>query len=226
MHLTKMHKAVNAIKPQVVIVDSLSDLVLGDNKAEVKAMLMRLVDSLKTSQITTVFTSLTKGGEVLEHTSVSVSSLIDTWLLVRDIEISGERNRGLYILKSRGMTHSNQIREFLITDHGVELRDVYIGHEGGLTGSVRLNKEAEIEAARLRKDQEAEAWQIELENKRVALEAQIAKLRADFAVQEAASLNLISQEKAVKEKLEQGHDEMEVHRKVNVKPNKSGRGST
>jgi circadian clock protein KaiC len=226
MHLTKMHKAVNAIKPQVVIVDSLSDLVLGDNKAEVKAMLMRLVDSLKTSQITTVFTSLTKGGEVLEHTSVSVSSLIDTWLLVRDIEISGERNRGLYILKSRGMTHSNQIREFLITDHGVELRDVYIGHEGGLTGSVRLNKEAEIEAARLRKDQEAEAWQIELENKRVALEAQIAKLRADFAVQEAASLNLISQEKDVKEKLEQGHDEMEVHRKVNVKPNKSGRGST
>ncbi len=188
-------------------------------------MLMRLVDFLKMSQITTVFTSLTKGGEVLEQTVVAVSSLIDTWLLVRDIEISGERNRGLYILKSRGMAHSNQIREFLITDRGVELRDIYIGHEGGLTGSVRLNKEAEIEAAQLRKKQEIEARQIELESKRTALEAQIAKLRADFAVQEAATLKIIGQEKAVKAKLVQGDEQMGVHREVNAKREKQKGGA-
>ncbi len=96
---------------------------------------MRLIDHLKLHQITGFFTSLTSGGATLEHTDVFISSLIDTWLLLRDIEIGGERNRGIYILKSRGMAHSNQIREFLLTDHGIVLRDVYVGMEGVLTGS-------------------------------------------------------------------------------------------
>ena len=93
-------------------------------------MLMRLIDYLKMQQITTLFTSLTSAGECLEQTEVGISSLMDTWLLLRDIEVDGERNRGLYILKSRGMAHSNQIREFLLTDHGVELLDVYLGPAG------------------------------------------------------------------------------------------------
>ncbi len=147
MHLTMMHKAINAFKPQVVIVDPLNSFIIGGNETEVKAMLMRLVDFLKMNQITGLFTSLTSGGGALEQTDVAISSLIDTWLLLRDIEIGGERNRGLYILKSRGMAHSNQIREFLLTDHGVELRDVYVGPSGVLTGSARLAQEAQEQAA-------------------------------------------------------------------------------
>ena len=109
MHLTMMHKAISAFKPQVVIVDPLNSFIIGSNEPEVKAMLMRLVDFLKMNQITGLFTNLTSGGGALEQTDVAISSLIDTWLLLRDIELGGERNRGLYILKSRGMAHSNQI---------------------------------------------------------------------------------------------------------------------
>lgn len=142
MHLTATHKAVNEFKLQVVICDPVNTFVAGDNETEVKTMLMRLVDFLKMKQITAFFTSLTAGGTSLERTDVAISSLIDTWLLLRDIEISGERNRCIYVLKSRGMAHSNQIREFILTDHGVELRDVYIGPGGFLTGSARITQEA------------------------------------------------------------------------------------
>ncbi len=159
MHLTTMHKAINAFKPQVVIVDPLNSFVIGGNETEVKAMLMRLVDFLKMNQITGLFTSLTSGGSALEQTDIAISSLIDTWLLLRDIEIGGERNRGLYILKSRGMAHSNQIREFLLTDHGVELRDVYVGPSGVLTGSARLAQEAQEQAAQTMHEQEVERRQ-------------------------------------------------------------------
>lgn len=194
MHLTVMHKAANAYKPQVVIVDPLNSFVVGDNETEVKAMLMRLVDFLKMNQITGLFTSLTSGNGTLEQTDVAISSLIDTWLLLRDIEIGGERNRGLYILKSRGMVHSNQIREFLLTDNGVELRDVYVGPSGVLTGSARLAQEAQEQAAYLAHAQEIERRRLEIERKRNLLEVQITALRAEFAEQEAEMLKLIGQE--------------------------------
>lgn len=225
MHLTRMHKAVNAFKPHVVIVDPLNSFIIGGNETEVKAMLMRLVDFLKTNQITGFFTSLTSGGGALEQSEVAISSLIDTWLLVRDIEFGGERNRGMYILKSRGMAHSNQIREFLLTDHGVELRDVYVGPEGVLTGSARLTKEAENQAAMLIRNQEVELRRIELERKRTTLDAQIAMLRAEFAVQEVASSKIIGQEKAEKAQLAQGRVDMGLSRKSDAKPNKQKGGA-
>jgi circadian clock protein KaiC len=181
-------------------------------------MLLRLVDFLKTRQITGLFTNLTQGGSPVEQTEVAISSVIDTWLMLRDIDSSGEHNRGLSILKSRGMAHSNQIREFLLTDHGVELRDVYVGPEGVLTGSARLTKEAENEAMLLVRNQDIEQRQIELENKRTALEAQIAMLRAEFAVQEVASSKIIGQEKAEKVQLAQGRVDMGLSRKVDEKP--------
>src|SRR5256885_13810972 len=112
-------------------------------------MLLRLIDFLKASQITTLVTNLTGGGNVLEGTDLGISSLMDTWLLLRDIELNGERNRGLYILKSRGMAHSNQIREFLLTPNGIRLVDVYLGPEGVLTGSSRQAQEAREAAAAL-----------------------------------------------------------------------------
>ncbi len=219
-HLTTMRKAVNDFKPQVVIVDPLNSFVIGDNQIEVKAMLIRLVDFLKMSQITGLFTSLTSGSDSLEQTEVAVSSLVDTWLLVRDIELGGERNRGIYILKSRGMAHSNQIREFLLTDHGAELRDVYVGPGGVLSGSARLTQEAQKKAEQIIRDQEVELRRIELERKRTTLEAQIAVMRAEFAVQEIASVKIIGQEKAEKEQLAQERGDMGLIRKADVKPNK------
>ena len=132
-------RAVRDRAPQVVVVDPISNFISVGDTLEIKAMLVRLVDFLKTHQITAFLTSLNHGSEGgLEHTDFGVSSLIDTWLLLRDQEVDGERNRVLYLLKSRGMAHSNQVREFVLTDHGIELIDVYTGAEGVLTGSARL----------------------------------------------------------------------------------------
>ena len=225
MRLTAMHKAVNVFKPQVVIVDPLSSFIIGGNETEVKAMVMRLVDFLKRNQITGMFTNLTSGGGATEQTDIAVSSLIDTWLLLRDIEIGGERNRGMYVLKSRGMAHSNQIREFLLTDHGVELRDVYVGAGGVLTGSSRLMQEAQEKAALMIRDQEVELRRIELERKRTTLEAQIAVLRAEFAVQEIASVKIIGQEKAEKVQLLQERTDMRLSRKADAAQNKPEGGA-
>ncbi|MBA3018091.1 MAG: circadian clock protein KaiC [Proteobacteria bacterium] len=214
MHLTMIHKAVNAFKPQVVIMDPLSSFVIGGNEIEVKAMLMRLVDFLKMNQITGLFTNLTSGRGAVEITDVAISSLIDTWLLLRDIEIGGERNRGLYLLKSRGMAHSNQIREFLLTDHGVELFDVYVGPEGVLTGSARQAQEAQEQAGKLMRKQDIERRHLELERKRKALEAQIAAMRAEFEAEEVEALKIIGQEKAMEKQLTQERVDMGLSRKA------------
>ena len=145
-HLTTSIKLINKFEPNIVILDPINAFVMGENQTEVKTMLLRLVDFLKMKRITAFFTSLTSAGENMEITDVYISSLIDTWLLLRDIEIGGERNRGLYVLKSRGMAHSNQIREFKLTNHGIELLDVYVGPEGVLTGSARLSQETKDDA--------------------------------------------------------------------------------
>jgi circadian clock protein KaiC len=225
MHLTTMRKAVNAFKPQVVILDPLNSFIIGGNETNVKMMLVRLVDFLKINQITGLFTSLTSGNHALEQTDVDISSLIDTWLLLRDIENSGERNRGLYILKSRGMAHSNQIREFLLTDHGMDLRDVYVGPSGVLAGSARLAQEAQEKAALMIRDQEVELRRIELERKRTTLEAQIAVMRAEFAVEEIASVKIIGQEKAEKAQLVQERVDMGLSRKADATAKKQKRGA-
>ncbi len=156
-----------------------------------KSLAMRIIDYLKLNQITAFFTSLTSGNSALEHTNIFVSSLIDTWLLFRDIEIGGERNRGLYILKSRGMAHSNQIREFLLTDKGIVLRDVYVGMEGVLTGSARLAQEARDNSEKYLLSQAIEQRKLNLERKRKTLEAQISALKSEFEAEEAESLKLI-----------------------------------
>jgi circadian clock protein KaiC len=217
-HLTTVRKAVSYFKPLVVIMDPVNSFSDEGTQSGVKAMLARMIDFLKSRQITGLYTSLTSGGKDIEQSEVFVSSLIDTWLLLRVIESAGERNRGLYILKSRGMAHSNQIREFLLTDHGVELRDVYVGAGGVLTGSARLTQVAQDQAAQTIHDQEVEMRRIELERKRMTLEAQIAVLQAEFAVQEIASLKIIGQEKAEKVQLAQERVEMGLSRKADAKP--------
>ncbi|PKL39231.1 MAG: KaiC 1 [Spirochaetae bacterium HGW-Spirochaetae-1] len=219
-HLAVKHDLITKFKPQVAILDPLNSFIIGDNEIAVNSMLMRLTDFLKTNQITGLYTNLTKGSSPMDEGEVAISSLIDTWLLLRDIDTGSERNRLLAIMKSRGMSHSNQIREFLLTGHGVELRDVYVGPEGVLTGSARLTKEAENEASLILRNQDVELRRIELERKRTTLEAQIAMLRAEFAVQEIASLKIIGQETAEKAQLAQGRLDMGISRNVDAKPNK------
>jgi circadian clock protein KaiC len=195
-HLTTSIKSVNNFRPDIVVLDPINAFVVGENQTEVKSLLLRLVDFLKMKKVTAFFTSLSSASENIEVTDVYISSLIDTWLLLRDIEIGGERNRGLYVLKSRGMSHSNQIREFKLTDHGIELLDVYVGSEGVLTGSARLSQETKDDAAQLLLRQETVRKQIALDRKRIAMEAQIALLRTEFEAEAQEALKIISIEKS------------------------------
>ena len=184
MHLATIHRAVDVFKPSVVIVDPITNLITAGVEQEVKSMLTRLIDFLKMEQVTTLFTSLTSGGTYLEQSEVGISSLMDTWMVLRDIETSGERNRGIMILKSRGMAHSNQVREFLLTDNGIMLEDVYLGPAGVLTGAARAAQEAKEKAAEAEALCAMERKRREIERKRVVAEAQIAGLRAQMDADE------------------------------------------
>jgi len=173
-----------------------------------------MIDFLKGSEITSIFTSLTHAGSAREQSEVGVSSLIDTWLVVKEIEQQGERNRGLYVIKSRGMSHSDQIREFQLTSEGIQLKDAYIGPEGVLTGSARLAQEAREEAARVRRQEETESKQRSLERKRLALDAQIAALRLEFEAEEQEAQRLISEDQQREERLDEDREDMARSRKV------------
>ena len=134
-----MYRDVQEFRPQLVIMDPITSFLRSEGGNQAEAMLVRMIDFLKGCEITSVFTSLTHGGSALEQSEVGVSSLIDTWLVVKGIELQGERNRGLYVIKSRGMKHSNQIREFVLTDHGVGVTETYVG-SGVLTAARRRRK--------------------------------------------------------------------------------------
>jgi circadian clock protein KaiC len=197
--------------------------MIGENQTEVKTMLLRLVDFLKVRRVTAFFTSLTSETATLEIPDVHISSLIDTWMLVRDLEIGGERNRGLYVLKSRGMAHSNQIREFKLTDHGIELLDVYVGSEGVLTGSARLSQETKDDAEQLLRQQEIGSKQFGLERKREAMEAQVVVLRSEFEAEESDALKIIGIEKARNERFTQDKVKMAKSRRGDVSIKISGK---
>ena len=155
MHLATIHKLVHKFKPQVVVFDPIGGLIAAGSRRDANTMLIRLIDFLKLGGVTAFLTNLTSGGAALESTEVEISSLVDTWLLNRDIELDGERKRAMYVLKSRGMSHSNQLREFLLTDRGFEFLDAYAGPEGTLTGSSSLSQEAGEKATALARQQEA-----------------------------------------------------------------------
>jgi circadian clock protein KaiC len=193
MHLVTFHKVIETFKPQVFIVDPISNLINAGTASEVKSILTRLIDYLKMQGISTFLTDLTHFGSSLERTSEEISSLIDTWLLLRDIELHGERNRGLYILKSRGMAHSNQIQEFLLTNQGINLIDIYTGSGEALTGSARAAQETEEKASEQARRREADFRRRGQERKRKALETKIVALRAEFDA-ESEELFLMAEE--------------------------------
>jgi circadian clock protein KaiC len=180
MHLATMFKDIATFQPSVVIVDPITSLMDAGTDSEAKGMVTRLIDYLKAGQVTSLFTSLTRGGHVLQQSEMATSSLMDSWLLLQDLEGNGERNRVLYVLKARGMAHSNQVREFLISDRGIDLVDAYIGPSGVLTGSARVAQEALERADALASQQEAARRKRELERKRTALEQQIIGLRFNY----------------------------------------------
>ena len=191
-HLVSMQKLVEDFKPDAVVVDPITNLMAVGEESDVKSMLTRLIDYLKGKQITAIFTNLSHISG-LEQTSMEISSIMDTWILLRDIETGGERNRGIYILKSRGMEHSNQIREFLITKKGVDIVDVYLGPSGVLTGSARAIQEAADKADEVAERDEINRLQSEIERRRKVMEAQVLALQSDFTAEEGKVRQSIAQ---------------------------------
>jgi len=215
-HLATMRRKVDQIAPTLVVIDPVSSLSRGTSQLDVSAMLMRQIYYLKSAGITAVMTSLTEGGDDLEHTELNISSLVDTWLLTITMPSSGERNRGLYVLKSRGMAHSNQIREFLLSSEGVGLVPVYIGPDGVLTGSARAAAEAAQAATEQGWARESAELTEALELRRRAVETEVASLWADFEAEENRSRRRIQAGKKGEEALRLSR--LEQGRQRTVKP--------
>ena len=185
VHLARMHRLVSDFEPEVVVIDPITNLLTVGTASELRSMLTRIIDFFKGRQLTTLLTSLTAATLPSQETSdAQVSSLVDTWILVSEIESDGERNHGLYILKSRGMAHSNQVREFRLTDQGIELIDVYLGTDGVLVGAAREARMIRDEAEAREREYEAQQRQRRMVHRRAAVRAQIDALTAELEAEE------------------------------------------
>lgn len=202
LHLLTLRKLIRDFKPTTVIIDPISNLISVGSEPEVRSMMVRLIDMLKFNNITALFTSLNKQNDTLrpDLAEESVSSLIDTWITVRDMEGMGERNRGIFIIKARGMGHSNQVREFIITNKGIELLDVELGPNGILTGVARQTNALSKKNSELKLQSELERRDREVSRKRKVLEANIEALKNEFASVEE-ELNLLKATEALREKI-------------------------
>ena len=180
-HLASLSGLVRKFQPQVVVIDPITAFDISTNEERVKLMLVRAVDLFKSLGITSLFTALNTGGSAPESTSVAISSLVDAWLLLRNLESAGERTRGLYVCKARGTVHSNQIREFLLTDTGMKLVDVMLDSDGQiLTGSARLMHQRFEENQGKSRSAETLRRRAVLEKRRRVLDARIDAMRAEY----------------------------------------------
>ena len=218
MHLLSMHKAIEGFRPINVVVDPISNLVTTSNETEVKAMFCRLIDFLKMKLITAICIDLTSTEGSLERTELEISSLMDTWLLLRNIEGSGERNRGLNILKSRGMEHSNQVREFVLSNRGVELLDVYIGRGGVLMGADRVAQEVREATEAYERQREIGKKRRDIEHRKALLELQIDALRNEIETSEYDLQSIIDKEETRAETCIQDGRQMARARKADSEP--------
>jgi circadian clock protein KaiC len=214
MHLVSMHKAVEELAPDVVIVDPVTNLVTVGTASETQSTLTRLIDFLKTRGVTTFFTSLTPGGDAEEETEVGISSLIDTWLLLSVVRSGGERNRTLTIIKSRGMAHSNQAAEYRLGRNGVEILDTYLGAAGVVTGSARVAREAEDAAAAAAYDDEIARQEEERRRRHRIVKGQIATLREELATHDAEVARAIREEERRRDRLSSDRQAMASSRKA------------
>ncbi|WP_342645277.1 circadian clock protein KaiC [Mucilaginibacter sp. CSA2-8R] len=219
MHLVAIHKAIKKFKPQVVVLDPITNLITVGTVSDVKSMLVRLIDFLQEEQITVMFTALTLNNIVNEQTDEGVSSLVDAWLQIKDIEMNGERNRGLHVMKSRGMKHSNQVREFVITDAGLDLIEVYLGPEGVLTGSAREAQKLLEETGQVLHTHAISRKDRELLRKRKVLEAKIDSLKTEFESTEEELNKVYIEEEIKKEVMQQTREKMTELRRGNINVN-------
>jgi circadian clock protein KaiC len=210
-HLAALQGLVTDFAPSLVVMDPISELMGANRGGEGSAMLTREIDYLKGKGITALFVGLHSGVDRDQsgQSDQQLASLIDTWLLVKAIEGNGERNRALYILKSRGMAHSNQVREFLITDQGIELADVYVGPQHVLTGSARAAQEADERLKSTARMQDLEQRKLNLERRRMSVEAQAAIMWREFEAEADVVDRLVRQgstagEERAEQRLEQG----------------------
>lgn len=182
LHLLTLRKLIKEFNPTTIVIDPISNLITVGSPQEVRSMLVRLIDMLKANNITALFTSLNKQTDNFrpDLAEESVSSLVDTWITVRDMEGIGERNRGVFIVKARGMGHSNQVREFIITNKGIELLDVELGPQGILTGSARKTHQFKKTISDIKLQNEISRKDREIERKRRVLQANIEALRNEF----------------------------------------------
>jgi circadian clock protein KaiC len=194
MHLARMNRDVETFKPSVVVVDPISAFRGPDQ--EVHSTLLRMVDLLKRNGISSLFTSLRSGDSDMTGTDQGLSSLMDSWIKLSNVEENGERNRILYIIKSRGSSHTHQVREYLMTNTGIQLIDAYIGSEGVLTGTARVLQEARDQAESDLRGQEIERKKREIARRRTGLERQIADLRASLELEEEEALKLLVEQEA------------------------------
>ncbi len=209
MNLTALHNEVSFFNPDVVILDPITSLINIGSVNQVNAMLTRFIDYLKLQGITALFTNLKHATDTFEVSEINISSLIDTWLLLRGFESNGEINRIVSILKSRGMAHSNQIREFSFTNNGIIFSDIYLGPEGGLlTGAARAVQEAKDKAKSFSRNREINRKLRELEWKKDELEQHISSLKAKYIAEEEEIKNEIRQEEYENELIESAKLEM------------------
>ncbi len=208
MHLVAIHKVIKQFGPSTIVLDPITNLVTMGSISDVKSMLIRLIDFLQTEQITVMFTALTLSSNTSEQTDEGVSSIVDAWLLVRDIESNGERNRGMYIMKSRGMKHSNQVREFIITDEGLSLVDVFLGPEGVLVGSAREERQLSEVTGIALKSYATERKDKEIERKKKVLESKIESLAEEFETVKEDLNKTYIEERLKAEVLEKNRNEM------------------
>ncbi len=197
MHLVRMHAVINEVKPDAVIIDPISNLISVGSEREVNSMLNRLIDFIKGRGTTALMTNLS-GPESTEETEIAISSMIDTWILLSAVETNGERNRTIYILKSRGMPHSNQVREFTLSEKGMQLTDVYVGEGRVFTGSARQAQEAKDRADAIARQQETERKRRDLERGIKAAESQFEMLGAQVE-QDRKELQMLAEEEKLRE---------------------------
>ncbi len=200
-HLARMHRDLEQFDPAAVVVDPVS--AFRGPSSEVHAALLRTVDLLKSRGVTALFTNLRNDGPLADGTDQDLSSLMDAWIRLMNVEADGERNRTLYVIKARGMSHSNQVREYRITDAGIHLIEPYVGPEGVLTGTARLTQKAREQVATVRGQQEAERRQRDLGRRRATVERQVAELRAGLESEEQEVLTLLGEDETREVVLEQ-----------------------
>jgi len=212
MHLSMIIRLIDEFQPQVMVVDPISNLYPVGDDIQVRSMLMRLIDYAKSLNVTGLFTNLSNDVSTttygLEPTEVHVSSLMDTWLILKNVEGNGERNRVFSIAKARGIAHSNQMREFILSDRGIQLIDLYKGSEGVLFGSARVAQETREVASRVLRNEEIERRQRDLDRKKRIMENEILMLKEKFARDEDEIRILIEQDVSRERAMDQGEKKL------------------